>query len=176
MKDMLTNFFTELLWIVGAVLLWFSIVVRFICLWVFTYRKIIILRRFYKNLQRNILIVTPDNSSEYNMSREKKLLDNNLFWKIESVDSYDDVSELWDYSLIILWYDEEKESCKDLIIQIKASNTNIPVIIYTYNKKLWDYTFINSYIYHTFANTPVSLLNTAYWVMSIYDNKVLWKQ
>ena len=86
------------------------------------------------------------------------------------------MKKLMDYSLIILWYDENKESCEKLITQIKNSNTSIPVIIYTYNKRIWDYTFINSYIYHTFANTPVSLLDTAYWIMSIYDNKVLWKQ
>lgn len=164
------------LWLWGAIILWITILIWVIYILIFVWRKFVIIKRLYSNLQRNILIVTPDNSSDYSMSRERRLLNNNLFKKVVHIDNYNDVSELSDYSLIILWYDENKESCESLITQIKNSDTSIPVIIYTYNKRIKDFKFVDAYIYHTFANTPVSLLETTYGIMSIYNNRVLWKR
>ncbi len=126
-----------------------------------------------KNLGRNVMVVSPKNNMEKEISVLKKSklfkLGNALINDFYSIDNED----LKKVGAVILGYSREMECFDDFLNLIKRNNK--PLIIYTfelgYNLKDEHLKQLKSYKWFTLSSTPLRLVSDLFTVMSSYDNE-----
>lgn len=132
--------------------------------------------RLYKNLQREIMIITPSNAagsiSGKGMELEiEKLEESNLFNISKKVPDYRNFNPQDNHCLVILGYDKTMDGIDEILTKIK--NLQIPLIVYTYGENVTalnpvDKIKIDNYPWALFANFKLTLLNSVFNTLATY--------
>lgn len=125
------------------------------------------------NLKRKIAFVTPDNSSEYNMENEIRIVKSCwVFNEPEHFSCYSNFRNQKDFWMVVIWYKKgiiEDDSIKALLKNVKW---NTPILIYTYSDtNRIDIDMLNTVTKnYLIVNFPLRLLWDIFSLMSIHKN------
>lgn len=124
------------------------------------------------NLKRKIAVITPDNSSDYNMENERRIIKSSwVFSEPEHFSCYQNFQWDNDFGIIIIWYKKELVDDEDLKTLLRKINWNTPIIFFTYSylNKLDTGSLVDKITRNYLLNNfPLRLLWDVFSLMSIY--------
>ena len=130
---------------------------------------------FYKNLKRQIIILTPmlaDGSTMTGaeMKNEIQLLRDNGFLNVKAEPGdYRSFNPTGKHCIVVIGYKSSMDGLNDILDRIKSNH--VPLIVYTYGNNAVagsDKSLLDQYPYTLYANFPLTLLNHIFSTVASY--------